>query len=92
MRNDSSLTSDASVLSSQFSVLGFQFSVCFVENITYLLMSCGLQATDGVRQADVWAKVAAPGDPPPIPVSPADPDELTFLLLSTRTPAAGAAG
>ncbi len=32
--------------------------------------------------AEVWVKVSAPGDPPP-----SDPGELTFLLLSTRTPA-----
>ena len=32
--------------------------------------------------AEVWVKIAAPGDPPP-----AGPGELKFLLLSTRTPA-----
>ena len=39
--------------------------------------------------ATVWVKVAvaAPGGPPPPLVSPADPCELTFLLLSTRIPA-----
>jgi hypothetical protein len=36
----------------------------------------------GVIGAEVWVKVAAPGDPPP-----SGPGELTFLLLSTRTPA-----
>ena len=36
--------------------------------------------------AEVWVKVAAPGDPSPTPVSPSDPGELRFLLLSTRTP------
>ena len=39
--------------------------------------------------AEVWVKVAAPGDPPPSdPTSRlAGPGELKFLLLSTRTPA-----
>ena len=37
--------------------------------------------------AEVWVKVAAPSDPPPTPVSPSDPGELGFLLLSTRIPA-----
>ncbi len=36
----------------------------------------------GTIGAEVWVKVSAPGDPPP-----SDPGELTFLLLSTRTPA-----
>ena len=37
-------------------------------------------AASGVIGAEVWVKVAAPGDPPP-----SDPGELTSLLLSTRT-------
>jgi len=36
----------------------------------------------GVIGAEIWIKVAAPGDPPPT-----GPAELTFLQLSTRTPA-----
>ena len=36
----------------------------------------------GTLGAEIWAKLTAPGDPPP-----SDPSELTFLLLSTRTPA-----
>ncbi len=35
----------------------------------------------GVMGAEVWVKVAAVGQPPP-----ADPAELTFLALDTRTP------
>jgi len=36
---------------------------------------------DGVMSAEVWVKVAPAGDPPP-----ADPKELTFLAVDTRTP------
>ena len=36
----------------------------------------------GVIGAEVWVKVAAPGEPPP-----SGPGDLRFLLLSTRTPA-----
>ena len=36
----------------------------------------------GMMGAEVWVKVAAPGDPPP-----SDPGELKFLPLSARTPA-----
>lgn len=35
----------------------------------------------GVMGAEIWVKVAPAGDPPP-----ADPDELTFLAVDTRTP------
>lgn len=41
----------------------------------------------GILGAEVWVNISAPDDPPPTPVSPADPSELRFLLLSTRTPA-----
>ena len=43
----------------------------------------------GTIGAEVWVKVAVPGDPPPSdPTSRlAGPGELRFLLLSTRTPA-----
>ncbi len=36
----------------------------------------------GVMGAEVWVKLSAPGESPPT-----GPDDLTFLLLSTRTPA-----
>ena len=36
---------------------------------------------DGVMGAEVWVKVSPAGDPPP-----ADPKELTFLAVDTRTP------
>ena len=36
----------------------------------------------GVMGAEVWVRASAPGEEPP-----ADPSELRFLLLSTRTPA-----
>jgi len=36
----------------------------------------------GVIGAEIWVKLAVAGDP-----APSDPDELTFLQLSTRTPA-----
>ncbi len=36
----------------------------------------------GTIGAEIWVKVAAPGEPPPT-----DPADLTFLQLSTRTPA-----
>ena len=35
----------------------------------------------GVMGAEVWIQVAAVGQPPP-----ADPGELTFLAVDTRTP------
>ncbi len=36
----------------------------------------------GVMGAEVWVKVTAPGDPPPT-----GPGDLSFLMLSTRSPA-----
>lgn len=36
---------------------------------------------DGVMGAEIWVKVATVGQPPP-----ADPKELTFLAVDTRTP------